>query len=162
VRIEINVKVKLMNIEPTNQARKTIEHWLQTHLLGELSSWDMLPQVVGDFPENTGCGRLTELKQVKSIDLGSMQLKSLSQSVVSATFNVTLSFSLYVSKEDYDASQKVREFVGVHDDDFSGVYIGTDATLEVCFDFELFSQPPMVLTAKLRSIGGQSTSFQID
>ena len=151
-----------MNIEPTEKARNTIEHWLQTHLLEELGSWDMLPQVVADFPENTGRVHPTTLKGVKSVDLGSMRLKSLSQSVVNATLSVTLSFSVYVSKEDYDASQEVREFVGVHDDDFSDICIDTDAKLEVCFDFELLGQPPMVLSTKLRSIGGQSTSFQID
>jgi len=151
-----------MNIEPTDEARNTIEHWLQTQLLEELGSWDLLPQVVADFPENTGRVHPTALKGVKSVDLGSMRLKSLSQSVVNATLSVTLSFSVYVSKEDYDASQEVREFVGVHDDDFSDICIDTDAKLEVCFDFELLSQPPMVLSTKLRSIGGQSTSFQID
>ena len=151
-----------MNIEPTYEARNTIEHWLQTQLLEELGSWDMLPQVVADFPENTGRVHPTTLKGVKSVDLGSMRLKSLSQSVVNATLSVTLSFSVYVSKEDYDASQEVREFLGVHDDDFSDICIDTDAKLEVCFDFELLGQPPMVLSTKLRSIGGQSTSFQID
>ena len=65
-----------------------------------------------------------------------MRLKSLSQSVVNATLSVTLSYSLYVSKEDYDASKEVRDFVGEHDDDYSGVNTDTDATLEVCFDFK--------------------------
>ena len=78
----------------------------------------------------------TALKNVKSVDLSSMRLKSLSQSVVNATLSVTLSYSLYVSKEDYDASQEVRDFVGEHDDDFSGIYTDTDTTLEVCFDFK--------------------------
>lgn len=151
-----------MNIEPTNEARKTIEHWLETHLLEELGSWDMLPQVVADFPESIGRGQPTALKAVQSIDLGSMRLKSLSQSVVSATLSVTLSFSLYVSKEDYDSSQEVRDFVGEHDDDFSGIYTDADAKLEVCFDFELLKQPPMVLSTKLCSIGGQSTTYRFD
>ena len=151
-----------MNIEPTYEARKTIENWLQTNLLEELSSWDMLPQVVADFPENTGRGQPTALKAIQSIDLGSMQLKSLSQSVVNATLSVTLSFSLYVSKEDYDSSHEVRDFVGEQEDDFSGIYTDTDAKLKVCFDFELLKQPPMVLSTKLRSIGGQSTTYQFD
>ena len=151
-----------MNIEPTVEARQTIEHWLQTHLLEELGSWDILPQVVADFPEHTGRGQPTALKAVQSIDLGSMRLKSLSQSLVSATLSVTLSFSLYVSKEDYDNSQEVRDFVGNHDDDFSGIYTDTDAKLEVTFDFELLKEPPMVLSAKLRSISGQSTTFRFD
>ena len=55
---------------------------------------------------------------------------------MNATLSVTLSFSLYVSKEDYDASKEVRDFVGEHDDDFSGINTVTDATLEVCFDFK--------------------------
>jgi hypothetical protein len=111
-----------MEIEPTEEARNTIEHWLQTHLLEELGSWDMLPQVIADFPENTGRVHPTALKGVKSIDLGSMRLKSLSQSVVNATLSVTLSFGLYVSKEDYDASQEVRDFVGEQDGDFYGIH----------------------------------------
>jgi hypothetical protein len=151
-----------MKIEPTVEARETIEHWLQTHLLEELGSWDILPQVVADFPENTGRVMPTALKNVKSVDLSSMRLKSLSQSVVNATLSVTLSFSLYVSKEDYDASQEVRDFVGEHDDDFSGIYTDTDATLEVCFDFELLKQPPMVLSTRLRSIGGQSSTYRFE
>jgi hypothetical protein len=60
----------------------------------------MLPQVIADLPENTGRVHPTALKGVKSIVLGSMRLKSLSQSVVNATLSVTLSFGLYVSKED--------------------------------------------------------------
>ena len=151
-----------MNIEPTEEARNTIENWLQTHLLEELGSWDMLPQVVADFPENTGRVHPTALKSVKSVDLGSMRLKSLSQSVVNATLFVTLSFSLFVSKEDYDSSQEVRDFVGKHDDDFSGIYTDTDATLEVCFDFELLKQPPMVLSTRLRSISGQSSTYRFE
>ena len=129
-----------MEIEPTEEARNTIEHWLQTHLLEELGSWDMLAQVVADFPENTGRVLPSALKGVKSIDLGSMRLKSLSQSVVNATLSVTLSFGLYVSKEDYDASQEVRDFVGEQDGDFYGIHTDTDANLEVCFDFELLKQ----------------------
>jgi hypothetical protein len=31
-----------------------------------------------------------------------------------------------VNKEDYDSSQDVRDFVGVHNDDFSGMYADTD------------------------------------
>ncbi len=151
-----------MNIEPIDEARNTIEHWLQTQLLEELGSWDMLPQVVADFPENTGRVHPTALKGVKSVDLGSMRLKSLSQSVVNATLSVTLSFSVYVSKEDYGASQEVRDFLGEQDDDFSGIYTETDATLEVCFDFELFKQPPMVLSTRLRSIGGQSSTYRFE
>ena len=151
-----------MEIEPTEEARNTIEHWLQTHLLEELGSWDMLPQVIADFPENTGRVHPTALKGVKSIDLGSMRLKSLSQSVVNATLSVTLSFGLYVSKEDYDASQEVRDFVGEQDGDFYGIHTDTDANLEVCFDFELLSQPPMVLSSRMRSVGGQSTSYLFD
>jgi len=91
-----------------------------------------------------------------------MRLKSLSQTLVSAILSVTLSFSLYVSKEDYDNSKEVRDFVGDHDDDFSGIYTDTDAKLEVAFDFELLKEPPMVLSAKLRSISGQSTTFRFD
>ena len=151
-----------MNIEPTSEARKTIEQWLKTNLLEELNSWDMLPQVVGDFPENTGRGNLTAIKRIESMDLGSMQLKSLSQSVVNATLSVTLSVSMYVSKEDYDGSQEVRDFVGPEDLDFSGIYLDTDTKLRVCFDFELFKQPPMVLSTKLRTIGGQSTTYSFD
>ena len=151
-----------MEIEPTEEARNTIEHWLQTHLLEELGSWDMLPQVVADFPENTGRVHPTALKGVKSIDLGSMRLKSLSQSVVNATFSVKLSFGLYVSKEDYDASQEVRDFVGEQDGDFYEIQTDTDANLEVCFDFELLKQLPMVLSTRLRSIGGLSSTYQIN
>ena len=151
-----------MNIEPTEEARNTIEHWLQTHLLEELGSWDMLPQVVADFPENTGRVHPTALKGVKSIDLGSMRLKSLSQSVVNATLSVTLSFGLYVSKEDYDASQEVRDFVGEQDGDFYGIHTDTGAHLELCFDFELLKQPPMVLSTRLRSIGSQSSTYRIN
>jgi hypothetical protein len=151
-----------MNFEPTSEARKTIEQWLKTNLLEELNSWDMLPQVVGDFPENTGRGNLTAIKRIESMDLGSMQLKSLSQSVVNANLSVTLSVSLYVSKEDYDSSQEVRDFVGPEDHEFSGIYLDTDTKLRVCFDFELFKQPPMVLSTKLRTIGGQSTTYSFD
>ena len=151
-----------MEIEPTEEARNTIEHWLQTHLLEELGSWDMLPQVIADFPENTGRVHPTALKGVKSIDLGSMRLKSLSQSVVSATLSLTLSFGLYVSKEDYDASQEVRDFVGEQDGDFYGIHTDTDANLEVCFDFELLKQPPMVLSTRLRSIAGLSSTYRFD
>jgi hypothetical protein len=151
-----------MNIEPTAEARTTIEQWLQTNLLEELNSWDMLPQVVGDFPENTGRGYLTAIKRIESMDLGSMQLNSLSQSTVNATLSVTLSVSLYVSKEDYDASQEVRDFVGPEDDDFSGIYLDTDTKLRVSFDFELFKEPPMVLSTKLRSVGGDSTTYNFD
>ena len=151
-----------MNIEPTEEARNTIEHWLQTHQLEELGSWDMLPQMVADFPENTERVHPTALKGVKSIDLGSMRLKSLSQSVVNATLSVTLSFGLYVSKEDYDASQEVRDFVGEQDGDFYGIHTDTDANLEVCFDFELLKQPPMVLSTRLRSISGQSSTYRFN
>jgi hypothetical protein len=151
-----------MNIQPTQEARKTIEHWLQTHLLRELGTWDILPQVVADFPENIGLGIPTELKNVKSIDLGSMRLKSLSQSAVNATFSVVLNLSLYISKEDYDASQEVRNYVGEHDDDFSGIYMDTNTRLELCFEFELLSQPPMVLSSKLRTVGGNSTTYQFN
>ena len=151
-----------MNIEPTAVARKTIEQWLQTNLLDELNSWDMLPQVVGDFPENIGRGNLTAIKRIESMDMGSMQLKSLSQSVVNATLSVTLRVSLYVSKEDYDASQEVRDFVGPEDDDFSGIYLDTDSKLRVSFDFDLFKQPPMVLSTKLRSVGGQNTNYRVE
>ena len=151
-----------MNIEPTSEARKTIEQWLQTNLLDELNSWDMLPQVVGDFPENTGRGHLTAIKRIETMELGSMQLRSLSQSTVNATLSVTLSVSMYVSKEDYDASQEVRDFVGPEGDDFSGIYLDTDTKLHLSFDFELFNQPPMVLSTKLRSIGGQNTNYRVD
>lgn len=151
-----------MNIEPTAEARKTIEQWLQTNLLDELNSWDVLPQVVGDFPENVGRGNLTAIKRIESMDLGSMQLKSLSQSTVNATLSVTLSVSLYVSKEDYDASQEVRDFVGPEDDDFSGIYLDTDSKLRVSFNFELIKEPPMVLSTKLRSVGGNSTTYNFD
>jgi hypothetical protein len=150
-----------MNIDATKEVRQTIEQWLQTNLLEELNSWDMLPQVVGDFPENIGRGHLTAIKRIDSMDLGSMKLKSLSQSVVNATFSVTLSISLYVSREDYQASQEVRDFVG-DDEDFAGINLDTDAKLNVSFDFELFKQPPMVLSAKLKSIGGQSTTYKFD
>ncbi len=148
-----------MKMEPTDEVRKTIENWLQTHLLEELSSWDMLSQVLANFPENTGRLNPTALKSVKTIGVSSMRLKSLSQSVVNANFSVTLSFSLYVSKEDFDASQEVRDFVGLQDIDFSGVYIDTDATLDVCFDFELLKQPPMVISARFRSISGPTSSY---
>jgi hypothetical protein len=37
-----------MNNDPISEACSTIEHWLPTHLLEELASWDMLPQVVTD------------------------------------------------------------------------------------------------------------------
>jgi len=47
-----------MNIEPTVEARQTIEHWLQTHLLEELGSWDILPQVVADFLNTQEEGKL--------------------------------------------------------------------------------------------------------
>jgi hypothetical protein len=151
-----------MNIEPTVEARKTIEHWLQTHLLEELCSWDMLPQVIADFPENTGRGQPTELKAVNFIDLDSMRLKSLSQSLVRATLSVNLSFSFYISKEDYDSSQKVRDFVGDQDDDFSGIYTDTDVVLELCFDFNLLMHPPMVLSTDLRTITGQNTTFSFE
>jgi hypothetical protein len=152
-------KDKAMNIEPTEEARKTIERWLQTHLLEELGSWDLLPQVVADFPENTGRVNPTALKSVKSIDLGSMRLKSLSQSVVNATFSATLSLSLYVSKEDYEASQEVRDFVGNHEDYFLGIYTDTDSTLDVCLDFELLHQPPMVISTRFRSISGPTSNY---
>jgi len=151
-----------MNIEPTSQARKTIEQWLQTNLLDELNSWDMLPQVVGDFPENTGRGHLTAINRIEYMDLGSMQLKSLSQSVVNATLTVALSVSFFFSKEDYDTSQEVRDFVGPEDEDFSGIYIDTDRKLRIGFDFELFKQPPMVLSTKLKSIGGDSTTYSVE
>jgi hypothetical protein len=118
--------------------------------------------VVADFPENIGLGIPTELKNVKSIDLGSMRLKSLSQSAVNATFSVVLNLSLYISKEDYDASQEVRNYVGEHDDDFSGIYMDTNTRLELCFEFELLSQPPMVLSSKLRTVGGNSTTYQFN
>jgi hypothetical protein len=62
-----------------------------------------------------------------------MRVKSLSQSVVNATLSVTLSFGLYVSKEDNDASQEVRDFVGEQDGDFYGIHTDTDAHLELCF-----------------------------
>jgi hypothetical protein len=91
-----------------------------------------------------------------------MRLKSLSQSVVNATLSVKLSFGLYVSKEDYDASQEVRDFVGEQDGDFYGIHTDTDANLEVCFDFELLKQPPMVLSTRLRSIAGQSSTYRFD
>lgn len=107
-----------MKTGPTEAARKTIEYWLQRNLSKELSSCDVLPQVVADFPENTGRVNSTTIKSVKKIDLSSMELKSLSHSVGNATFIVILSFSLYVNKEDYDSIQEVRDFVGVHNDDF--------------------------------------------
>ena len=151
-----------MNIEPTAEARKTIEQWMQTKLLDELNSWDMLPQVVGEFPENTGRGHFTAINRIESMDLGSMQLKSLSQSVLNATLSVTLNVSLFVSKEEYDASQEVRDFVGPEDDDFSGIYLDTDSKLRISFDFELLKQPPMVLSTKLRSIGGDSTTYSFE
>lgn len=151
-----------MLIKPTEDARKTIEDWLQQHLLEELTSCDLLPQVLADFPENIGRVHPTSLKGIKTIDLGSMHLKSLSQSVVNATLSVNLSFSLYVSKEDFESSQEVRNFVGEQEDNFSGIYIDSDGSLEVCFDFELLKNPPMVLSTKLQSIGGQSTTYRFE
>ena len=151
-----------MKLGPTEAALKTIEYWLQRNLSEELSSCDVLPQVVADFPENTGRVNSTTIKSVKKIDLSSMELKSLSHSVVNATFIVILSFSLYVNKEDYDSSQEVRDFVGVHNDDFSGMYADTDAKLVLSYDFELLREPPMVISTSLRSIAGESRTYRFN
>lgn len=151
-----------MNIEPTAEARKTIEQWLQTNLLEELNSWDMLPQVMSDFPENTGRAQLNAIKLIENLNLNSMQIMSLSQSVVNVSLSVTSSVSLCVSKADYDASQEVRNFVGPEDDNFSGVYLDTDTKFQINFDFQLLKQPPMVLSAKMMCIGGQSTTYSFN
>ena len=80
---------------------------------------------------------------------------------MNASLSVTLGFSLYVSKEEYDENQEVRNFVGVQEDDFSGIYTDTESTLQVCFDFEVLKQPPMVISSRLISISGPSTSYVI-
>ena len=151
-----------MNIEPTEDARTTKAHWLQTDLLKELASWDKLPHVVAGFPENTGIVYPTSLRSVKSIHFCSMRQKFLSPSVAKATSTVTSSLRLHVNIEDYKARQEVRDFVDEHEDDFSGFYTYTDFTIGVSFNFELLKQPTMVLSPKLRSISGQSTTYRID
>ena len=151
-----------MKTRPTEAARKTIEYWLQRNLSKELSSCDVLPQVVADFPENTGRVNSTTIKSVKKIDLSSMELKILSHSVGNATFIVILSFSLYVNKEDYDSSQEVRDFVGVHNDDFSGMYADTDVKLVLSYDFELLGKQPMVISTSLLTIAGESRTYRFN
>jgi hypothetical protein len=79
-------------------------------LLKELGSWESLPQVVAGFPKNTLKVQPTALKGLKSIDLGSMQLKNLSQRVVRATLSLTLSFRLNVSSEVYEPARKCEIF----------------------------------------------------
>ena len=54
----------------------------------------------------------------------------------------------------------MRDFEGEHNEDFSGVCSDTDVTLEVCFDFKLLKQAPMVLSIELRSIGGKSSTYR--
>lgn len=67
-----------------------------------------------------------------------------------------------MNKEDYDSSQEVRDFVGVHNDDFSGMYADTDAKLVLSYDFELLREPPMVISTSLRSIAGESRTYRFN
>ena len=103
-----------------------------------MNSWDFLPQVFGDFPESIGQGYLTAIKRIESMDLGSMQLISLSQSVVNSSLSVPLSISLCVKKEGSKTSQELQDCFGNEDDNFGGIYLDTDTKLYVPFDFDFF------------------------
>lgn len=70
---------------------------------------------------------------------------------------MTLRFSLCVNKEEFDASQEVRDFWGELGDDFSGVHTDTEATLDVSCVVEMLNEPPMVISTRFRSISGPAS-----
>lgn len=148
-----------MKIEPTVEAEIAIERWVKTNLLEESATWDMLPQLVANFPENTCRGSVNSIQAIESISIKEMLLTSLSQSKVSVEIIVNLNLSLYASKEDYDQSEEVREYFGKNTGDFSGIYTDTESDIKLSYELHLLSRPSMVLDSKLQSIAGNNTKY---
>lgn len=148
-----------MKVEPTVQAITTIGSWFTENFLEESSAWDMLPQLVADFPEDLGRGFVKSIQAIELISIKEMLLTSLSQSKVSVEITVNFNLSLYASKEDYYQSEEVREYFGKNSQDFSGIYTDMVSNLKLSYELVLLSQPSMVLKSKLKSLAGNKTKY---
>ena len=146
-----------MNIQPTANDRSTVELWLPEHLLEIARSFDGWHLVAMSLPEGVGRTGGIKVSKIKSIDLGSIRLKTLMQSSVEVKVDAVVGLSVYISADDVEASSEARYWVGDVEPGFVGAYVDFDSSVCLRLELELLKQPPMVLTSRLVGIDGESS-----
>ena len=116
-----------MNLQPTHIQRDTVERWLPENLLAIAKDFDVWHIIATDIPEGLARSSAIAVKEIKNLQLESVQLLSLSQSVLQIEVDAMVGLSIYVNAESYQNSQEVRDWVGYDDQDFQGCYIDFDA-----------------------------------
>lgn len=150
-----------MNLQPTQIQRDTVERWLPENLLAITNDFDAWHIIATDIPEGLARSSAIAVKKIKNLQLESMQLLSLSQSVLQIEVDAMVGLSIYVNAENYENSQEVRDWVGYDDQDFQGCYIDFDADVTVSLALELLKEPPMVISQRLSAVSGGYGSMKI-
>ena len=150
-----------MNLQPTHIQRDTVERWLPENLLAIAKDFDAWHIIATDIPEGLARSSAIAVKEIKNLQLESVQLLSLSQSVLQIEVDAMVGLSIYVNAESYQNSQEVRDWVCYDDPDFQGCYIDFDADVTVSLELELLKEPPMVISQRLSAVSGGYGSMTI-
>ena len=150
-----------MNLQPTRIQRETVERWLPENLLSIVKDFEDWHIIATDIPEGLARSNATVVKEIQTLQIESMQLLSLSQSVLQIVVETVVGLSIYVNANDYKKSQEVRDWVGYDDQEFQGCYIDFDADVTLSLELELLKEPPMVISHRLSAVFGGYGSMTI-
>lgn len=92
--------------------------------------------IATDIPEGLACSSAIAVKKIKNLQLESIQLLSLSQSVLQIEVDAMVGLSIYANAESYQNSQEVRDWVCYDDPDLQLCYIDFDADVTVSLELE--------------------------
>lgn len=148
-----------MNGTPSETDRKIVETWITQNakkIFNDFEDWYL---ATTDLPADSVSSGSTKVKSIRSIDLETMRLLSITQSQFLCTISAIIDVSIRVSADDYQRSEAVREWMGeMMDADATSCYVDFAAPVSLTLELTILKSPPMVTSYSVKKLEGQNGS----